>query len=77
MHNLPGYVFLADHNRGLGVNGVPHIKPDYIRSTQTELDEYYNHLNGYSLETYFHFLVITAVMINASRPMAYNPQILR
>lgn len=77
VHNLPGYCFLADHNRGIGIYGNLVQSPDYIRSTQTELDEFYNILTGYSLETYFHFLTISNIMIDSSRPMAYNPQILR
>lgn len=75
--NLPGYAFIADKKRPYGWGQVtPHIGPSYIRSIETEIDEFYQSLVGYSLDSYFHFIVMSHAVINAKRPMTYNPQIL-
>lgn len=76
--NLPGYAFIADKERPYGTAGIqdPHIGPSYIRSVETELDEFYTQLSGYSLDSYFHFIVMNHSTIEAKLPMTYNPQIL-
>lgn len=73
---LPGYVFLADEDPVFGhpTNGM--IDPDYIRSRNTELDRFYTQINGYSLGSYFHFIIKNTNTQNASRPMAFAPSIL-
>lgn len=52
------------------------ISPDFIRSMSTEFDKFYLSLTGYSLGTYFHFIVRNINDSSASRPMAYAPSIL-
>lgn len=52
------------------------INSDFIRSFSTELDKYFVNLTGYSLGTYFHFIVKTENRIDASRPMVKSPNIL-
>lgn len=72
--DLPGYIFKADN--GIFKGGfVSHIGPNFIRSLCTELDEFYNSLTGYSMNTYFHFMLINYNQITAKRSMAYNPGI--
>lgn len=73
---LPGYVFLADEDPVFGhpANGM--IDPDYIRSRNTELDRFYTQITGYSLGSYFHFIIKNSNSQDASRPMAYAPSIL-
>lgn len=70
---LPGMLFLADFGRSQGV--LKNISPDYIRSYPCELDRFFIALSGWSLGTYFHFIMVTTDEIDSSRPMAYNPQI--
>lgn len=72
---LPGYAFVFYAAR-YGYSGAITISPDYIRSKNVELDQFYVSLTGYSLATYFHFIVLNNNMCNASRPMSVNPQIL-
>lgn len=71
---LPGYCFLADNVRGLET--PEHISPDYIRSKNVEMDEFYPHLTGYGLADYFHFQIKHVNIIDSRRPMAYAPSIL-
>lgn len=71
---LPGYCFLADNVRGLETPS--HISPDYIRSKNVEMDEFYPHLTGYGLADYFHFQIKHVNIIDSRRPMAYAPSIL-
>lgn len=71
---LPGYCFLADNVRGLETPS--HISPDYIRSKNVEMDEFYPHLTGYGLADYFHFQIKHVNIIDSQRPMAYAPSIL-
>lgn len=71
---LPGYCFIADNVRGLETPS--HISPDYIRSKNVEMDEFYPHLTGYGLADYFHFQIKHVNIIDSQRPMAYAPSIL-
>lgn len=71
--NLPGWTFLAEEDDG---QYFANISPDFIRSRNTELDPFYIALTGYSLGTYFHFIVDNLNDIDATRPMSYAPSIL-
>lgn len=71
---LPGWTFDADEE----VQNViaPHISPSYIRSRPSEMDKFYLSLSGWSLASYFHFIVKDVNSVDASRPMSYAPSIL-
>lgn len=69
---LDHWIFIADELRR---QGVRHISPSFIRSFNSELDRFYQSLTGYSLGTYFHFIVRYDNRMDASRPMAFNPSI--
>lgn len=74
-NSLPGWLFLSDYS--IDGRGVAHIGPDYIRSRSTELDRFYVSLNGYSLGTYWHFIIKNDnIFQNLSRPMVGTPTIL-
>ena len=73
--SLPGYAFIFKGS-DYGYFGTITISPDFIRSRNRELDQFYLSLTGFSLATYFHFIVLNNNMCDASRPMSYNPQIL-
>lgn len=70
---LDNWIFAADILRRKAVH---HISPSYIRSFNSEIDRFYQRLTGYSLGTYFHFIVRYDNRMDASRPMAYNPTII-
>lgn len=69
---LDNWIFEADSLRRKFVH---HISPSFIRSFNSEIDRFYQRLTGYSLGTYFHFIVRYDNRMNASRPMAFNPTI--
>lgn len=69
---LDHWIFTADELRR---NFFSHISPSFIRSFNAEIDKFYQSLTGYSLGTYFHFIVRYDNRMDASRPMAYNPTI--
>lgn len=73
VENLPGWL-LTDRNRELCQVGS--LSPDFIRNFNCELDQFYISLTGYSLGSYYHFALITNNNVDASRPMAVDPQIL-
>lgn len=71
--SLPGWIFPADNK----FNHRPYrLRPSFIRSYNSELDDFYVSLTGFSLGTYWHFIVDTFNDIDTSRPMAYAPSIL-
>lgn len=70
--SLPGWAFIAD----LKYNWLGHIDSRFIRSLNSELDRFYTSLTGWSLGTYFHFILRNTNDCEASRPMAYAPTIL-
>lgn len=72
-NQLPGWI-LSDFDRSAVFTGS--LDSDFIRSYNTELDQFYLSLTGYSLGTYFHFVCITNNLVNAKRAMAVDPQIL-
>lgn len=69
---LSKWIFQAKDRRGTQAN----INPDWIRALNAELDDFYVSLSGFSLGYYFHFIVDDYNSCDASRPMAYAPQIL-
>lgn len=76
VENLPGW-FITDRDQAAfgGQNFV--LNPDFIRSYSFELDRYFLSLTGYSLGSYFHFIVDTQNNVSAKRQMAVDPQILQ
>lgn len=76
VENLPGYLF-TDVSDAERLGNVQHVQSvDFIRSLNTELDPFYLSLTGYSLGSYFHFIVDNDNYCDPSRPMAYAPTIL-
>lgn len=73
IHDLPGWCYIADRTRYAEFNG--HITPDYIRALQTEIDDLFQSQMGYSIDTWYHFVVKTTIDMTGKRPMAYNPAI--
>lgn len=73
VENLPGWLLTDDVQARVGAAA---LNPDFIRSYNTELDQFYLALTGYSLGSYWHFTVITDNFVSAKRPMAVDPQIL-
>lgn len=71
LNNLPGFAFLFERFKS-----GQKISPDFIRSYNSELDDFFVSLTNYSLGTYYHFILSFVNTDNASRPMAVNPQIL-
>lgn len=69
---LDNWIFPADTMRRTSFH---HISPSFIRSFNSEIDRFYQYLTGFSLGTYFHFIVRYDNRQDASRPMAYNPVI--
>lgn len=72
VENLPGWIFLASDRRGTQAN----INPDWIRSVNSEFDQFFVSLTGWSNGSYFHFIVDDFNDVSGSRPMAYAPSIL-
>ena len=73
IENLPGWI-LTDRDRSKITTA--NLDPDFIRSYNTELDQFFLSLTGFSLASYFHFICITNNNVNAKRAMAVDPQIL-
>lgn len=77
---LPGFAFMYKpefhHSASDDSSYMNPISPEFIRSRSDEFDQFYISLAGYSLATYFHFIVKTYNELNASRPMVFAPQIL-
>lgn len=69
---LPGFIFPAIDRRGNSYT----LSPEWIRSINSEFDNFYNSLTGWSNASYFHFIVDNYVDIDSVRPMATSPQIL-
>lgn len=70
---LDAFLFKADI---LESSGIQNIDPMFIRSFPSELDRFYLSLTGYSLGTYFHFIVKFTNLYSGSRPMAYAPTLM-
>lgn len=68
---LPSWLFLADD-----FDTLEHIKPSYIRSRNDEFDKFFENIAGWSLGSYFHFILVAENSVTAVRPMSVHPQIL-
>lgn len=75
IRNLPSWAFITDNEDGNSPSDV--IDPNYIRSSPSEFDRFYKSLTGYSLGTYFHFIVAHTNITSPSRQMEYTPEILK
>lgn len=73
VENLPGWL-MTDRLREFYQPNQ--LNPDFIRSFSCEFDQFYLALTGYSLGSYFHLAIITDNNVDATRPMAVDPQIL-
>ena len=72
--NLDLWFFAADTLRR---KYQTQLGSSYIRSFNSEFDKFYLSLTGWSLGTYFHFIVRYDDRCDASRPMSYAPGILQ
>ena len=75
VENLPSWAFITDNSDGNPA--VNFIEPDFIRSSPSEFDRFYKSLNGYSLGSYFHFIVSHTLETSPVRMMEYTPEILK
>ena len=75
IRNLPSWSFITDNSDGNPP--ADYITPDYIRSSPSEFDRFYKSLTGYSLGTYFHFIVAYTNNTAPLRRMEYTPEILK
>lgn len=73
---LPGWTFLADDDARSSIDNNQTISPDYIRSRPSEMDKFYIALSGWSMASYFHFIVKNYNRFEAKRDMVYAPSIL-
>lgn len=75
--SLPSWAFISDESQedlhGIKIFG---INSDFIRNHNGEFDRFYNALTGYSLGTYFHFIVKFNNVAKMDRQMAIAPDIL-
>ena len=76
-NTLPSWAFVNDESaaitHGVSIFG---INSDFIRNHNSEFDRFYTSLTGYSLGTYFHFIVKFNNIADMSRQMAIAPDIL-
>lgn len=76
IESLPSWFFITDGSSAdPAENGS--ISPDFIRSKPYEFDRFYSSLTGYSLGTYFHFIVKTTNHQTLTRKMDYAPEPLK
>lgn len=75
VRNLPSWAFVTD-NKEAGHPDFANLTPDFIRSSNVELDRFYTSLSGVSLASYFHFIVKFTNISTPSREMEYAPSIL-
>ena len=74
---LPSWAFVNDESSELTHGIKPFgINSDFIRNHNSEFDRFYSSLTGYSLGTYFHFIVKFNNIANMNRQMAIAPDIL-
>lgn len=74
--NLPGWSFISDDkvfSRRFRFNYQQ--SSDFIRSWSTELDPFFSKLTGFSLASYFHFIVVNSNRADNTRDMVANPQL--
>lgn len=73
--DLPTWAFVTDNADGNPPES--YITPDYIRSSPSEFDRFYKSLTGFSLGTYYHFIVAYTNSTSPLRRMEYTPEILK
>lgn len=73
---LPGWFFIADNKDAEDTTDFRNISPDFIRSHNTEFDRFYSSLTGFTLASYFHFILRFVNECNPNRNMEYSPTIL-
>lgn len=75
--NLPAYAFITDNEySGSPFERANTISPEYIRSRPSEFDRFFAMPGGFSLGSYYHFIVKYDNQCNAVRPMEYAPSVL-
>lgn len=72
---LPSWSFITDNTDG--AQALNFIEPEYIRSSPSEFDRFYKSLNGFTLASYFHFIVCHTNITAPYRQMEYSPEILK
>lgn len=72
---LNTWFMITDNKDGNPFSG--NIDPDYIRSQPSEFDRFYSALTGYSLGTYFHFIVMNHNYQKLTRDMVLAPEPLK
>ena len=75
IENLPSWEFITDNEDGNPP--ANNIDPDYIRSSPSEFDRFYKSLTGYSLGSYFHFIIKHVNQTTPLRMMDVTPEILQ
>lgn len=75
--SLPSWFMITDGIEGDELYSPGNITPDFIRSKPTEFDRFYASLSGYSLGTYFHFIVMSTNHQTLTRKMDYAPEPLK
>lgn len=74
--NLPSWAFVTDNTDGVPASN--NINSLYIRAVPSEFDRFYKSLTGYSLGSYFHFILcIKNDLSECSRAMIPAPEILK
>lgn len=69
---LDNWIFISDNHRR---RFTKNLTPSFIRSFNSEFDDFFTALSGWSNGTYFHFIVRYDNRLDASRPMAYAPSL--
>lgn len=69
---LDNWLFISDNHRR---RFTKNLSPSFIRSFNSEFDDFFTALSGWSNGTYFHFIVRYDNRLDASRPMAYAPSL--
>lgn len=74
VERLPGFAFIADVQSGIPMQ--QNLNPTYIRSWNEELAPFFIKKSGHCLAYRFDFIVVNTNIINAQRPMEYQPQLM-
>lgn len=69
---LDNWIFISDNHRR---RFTRNLTSSFIRSFNSEFDDFFTALSGWSNGTYFHFIVRYDNRLDASRPMAYAPSL--
>lgn len=76
-NNLSSWANIVDSNHPDNAEAIiDHLDSYVIRARNYEFDRFYSSLTGFSLGTYFHFIVKYMNKNNVTRPMAVAPEIL-